>query len=90
MNRLDRQIQRTQEKVRELKRQQLEAKKLEREKREAKKRGRKPISEDLLKEIENFAYENPLPYTAFKFGVCLRTLYNYGITREALDEKTSV
>ena len=90
MNRLDRQILKAQEKLRELNRQKLEAKKAEQQNREPAKRGRKPISNETVKQIEAEAYLKPLPDVAFKFNVSLSTLYNHGITREVLNAKANL
>lgn len=90
MTRLDKKILKAQETVRELKRQKLEAQKAEQSKKEPAKRGRKQIPEKKLKEIEAEAYLNPLPFVAFKFNVSLSTLYNHGITREALNAKANL
>lgn len=49
--------------------------------------GRPRISKETLIEIEIDAYRKPLPDVALKYGVSLKTLYNYGITRKALNKK---
>ena len=49
--------------------------------------GRPRISKEKLLEIELDAYDRPLPDVALKHDVALRTLYNYGITRKALNRK---
>ena len=70
----------------------LEKAKQEREakakaKKTPKKRGRKPISAELLNDIEKAAYKMPLTDVVLKFDVSLRSLYNHGISRRALIEK---
>lgn len=49
--------------------------------------GRPPISREIILEAEIDAYTRPLSDVALKYGISVKTLNNYGITRQALNKK---
>lgn len=87
MTRIQRQIEKKQEEIRELRRKQAEAKLQKQKAKVSKPKGRPAVSQELLQKAELLAYDNPLPLVAFKLSISLKTLYNYGISRQALNNK---
>lgn len=86
---LDKQISVTEIKLKKWKAERREDLKAERRRRPRKKRGRKPIDEDILALAEKLAMRKPLSEVALQLNVSLRSLYNKGISRAALNEKNS-
>ncbi len=53
-----------------------------------KKTGRKPLDEDILELAKKLAERKPLTEVALQLNISLRSLYNKGISRAALNRKT--
>lgn len=88
MTNLEKQILKKREEIRELNQRRAEQKALESKAlKKIGQPGRPRISKSLLQKIELEAYEKPLTLVAFKYNVSAKTLYNYGITRQALKAK---
>ena len=53
-------------------------------------RGREPIPAYLIEKARTMAQNKPLRDVALSLGISLRTLYNYKISREALNNENKV
>ncbi|MGI8642411.1 MAG: hypothetical protein ACR2MG_20980 [Pyrinomonadaceae bacterium] len=53
-----------------------------------KKTGRKPLDEDILELARKLAERKPLTEVALQLNISLRSLYNKGISRAALNRET--
>lgn len=87
MSRLEKLISKKLEEIKELRKRRDEQKKAKKAKTKIIRKGRPKISESILQKIELEAYEKPLGDVALKYDVGLRTLYNYGISRQSIERK---
>ncbi len=89
MTKLERQILKKQQELKELRIKRAEEKRLEAIKRrgKAKPKGRPRISKERLLEAKLLALDNPLTWVAFKMDIGLKSLYNYGISRKQLNRE---
>ncbi len=82
--------------IEQVKREIAELKKIHREEIRAearqnrKKRGRKSLPTELLERARKMARVKTLPDTALSLGICLTSLYNYGISRKSIDAEISL
>ena len=83
------QISETEEKLKLMKAKHRANLDAERRARPRKKPGRKPIDADILELARKLAERKPLTEVALQLNVSLRSLYNKGISRAALNEKNS-
>jgi hypothetical protein len=89
MTSLEVQIIKTQEKLSNLREQKRLAKLRNKKASQPEKtRGRPKISEDVLIKAVQMAETKPLAIVAIKLEIGLTTLYNYGISRARLENKT--
>jgi hypothetical protein len=72
--------------LKNLKQQRREEERAIRAARPKRKPGRKPISPVILNRALKLAKKMSLPEVAFRCDVALKTLYNYGISRKAINE----
>lgn len=85
MTRLEKELEKTKEKLAKLRLQKREEEKTKKALKPKKKRGRKPLDNELVLKMKHEAFTRPLPMVALKYSVCLQTLYNYGIKRKNLE-----
>ena len=85
---LDEQIRIAERKLSELKGQRRELKRLA--KKSLRGRGREPLSPDLIERARKLAETKPLLDVALSLGISPRSLYNYGISRRAIDAENKI
>ena len=85
----DDQIEETENLLKKLRRDRITELKRMRRAMPKKRSGRKPVDEDILELAKKLAERKPLTEVALQLNVSLRTLYNKGISRRALNEKNS-
>ena len=85
---LDNQIAETDKYLKSMRRTRREDLKLARRSMPKKKRGRKPIDNDILELAKKLAERKPLTEVALQLNVSLRSLYNKGISRAALNTES--
>ena len=85
--RLDKQIEETIIEIAELKSLRIQERKAIRAAMPKKKCGRKPIDPDLLELAKKIAQRKPLSEVALQLNISLKTFYNKGISRAALDKE---
>ncbi len=86
---LDEQIRITRREIAILRKQKREQKLAEEKelKKNPIKRGRKKLDEKIIQEAWKLAETKSLPDVALKLDIALRTLYNYGINRKAVNKR---
>lgn len=87
MDKIQRQIDKRLEEIRELRRKQEQAKAENKKSKIAKPKGRPGLKKEIILKAKLLALSNPLPLVALKLNISLKTLYNYGISREALNKE---
>ncbi len=85
---LDEQIRIAERKLSELKRQRRELKQLA--KKSLRGRGREPLPDELIEKARELAQTKPLKDVALRLGIGLRSLYNKGISRRAIDAENKI
>lgn len=88
MNRIEKQLRKTQARIAKLKRKQREAAAVRKRNKPVKTRkrsGRPRIDETLIVRAIKLAETRSLPDVALSLGISLKTLANYGVTRKALE-----
>ena len=85
---LDEQIRIAERKLSELKRQRREIKRLA--KKSLRGRGREPLPDELVERARELTRTKPLLDVALRLGISLRSLYNKGISRQALDAESKI
>jgi hypothetical protein len=86
-NSIDEKILQTKNLLRRLKQQQQEEQRAARAAQPKKKPGRKPLSSEILIRARALAQRMPLTEVALRCDVSLKSLYNKGISRRALNRE---
>lgn len=86
MTRIERQIQKRIDELKELRQKAKEQKQLKKVK-STKPKGRPKVETQKLQEAKLLALDNPLTWVSFKLNISLSTLYRNGISREALNRE---
>jgi hypothetical protein len=87
IDKFSRAIQKRQNEIKQIRHLRELDKKKNRPVKKAIRTGRPRIDENLIKKAKNLGKDHYLPDVALSLGLSLRTLYNYGITRENLNRE---